>query len=266
MDYAADAIPVDVKLNGIYKGSYILTNKPGINAGSVDIDEDNSIMFELDTYFDEPYKFRSDNFKLPVMVSDPEVTDQIFEYWKNDFNEAENAVFTHTNVGDYFDLDVYARYMLVYDITKNDELQHPKSVKLYKTKGEGNKYIFGPVWDFDGAWSYWTTYNHYSTSLIGQRVKRCEFFQELDKEPEFQEAYRKYFRKIKDNLPELLSYIDEYEEFVRNSGMRNYEMKLVTKTDKDFVTYVQKMKDWLITRLDKMEEFEIVKQPSSTPM
>ena len=64
------AIPVDVVLNGKYKG----------------LDENNSVMWELDSYFDEDPKFKSEAFNLPVMVKDPDLTTEQFEYWKKDFN------------------------------------------------------------------------------------------------------------------------------------------------------------------------------------
>ncbi|MDE6288524.1 MAG: CotH kinase family protein, partial [Muribaculaceae bacterium] len=34
MPYTNQVVPVDITLNGIYHGSYLLTNKPGINSGS----------------------------------------------------------------------------------------------------------------------------------------------------------------------------------------------------------------------------------------
>lgn len=263
-------IPVDVVLNGIYKGSYTLTTKPGINAGSVDIDEKNSIMWELDTYFDEDFKFLSPLFQLPVNVSDPDLVemagddldaaDALFEEWKQDFIEMEQAVYDH-RAGDYIDLDLYARYFLVYDITKNDELQHPKSVKLYKTRGEGNKYMFGPVWDFDGAWSRWTTDEFYSERLINEHVARCEFFKYLEQEPEFRAAYRKYWHYINDQMPELLEYIDDYTQLIRTSWQRDY---VATGSrwlpNRHFDIMVEKMRTWLIHRMEAMSQFEILNE------
>ena len=269
IEYTYPMIPVDVVLNGIYKGSYTLTTKPGINAGSVDIDEENSIMWELDTYFDEDYKFQSPIFRLPVNVSDPDlleiagddkdVANALFESWKQDFIEMEKAVYEH-RAGDYIDLDLYARYFLIYDITKNDELQHPKSVKLYKTRGEGNKYIFGPVWDFDGAWSYWTTRDYYSEKLINEHVRRCEFFKYLEQEPEFRAAFRKYWHYINERMPEVYSFIDDYAQFLRTSWERDYiaiGRKLPTS---NFDTMIEKMSNWLKHRMSAMEKFEILNE------
>lgn len=275
MPYNYPMIPVDVILNGIYKGSYTLTTKPGINAGSVDIDEENSIMWELDSYFDEDYKFRSPQFGLPVNVSDPDLfeiagddkakADALFEYWKQDFIEMERAVYEH-RAGDYIDLDLYARYFLIYDITKNDELKDPKSVKIYKTKGKDNKYMFGPIWDFDGAWSYWTTLDFYSVRLINEHVERCQFFKYLEQEPEFRVAYRKYWHQINERMPELLDYIDNYKELIRTSWERDYKSGNGRWVPKSYDTMISMMRSWLELRMFAMANFDIIteSEPDST--
>lgn len=259
LPYTNDVIPVDVALNGRYLGAYILTNKPGINAGSVNIDEDNSIMWELDLHFDEDYKFRSPIYNLPVMVADPDVTDEQFEYWKQDFIEMEKAV-KNKNAADYIDLDVYARYLLVYDIYKNDELQHPKSVKLYKTKGDGAKYIFGPIWDFDGAMSYWIDDVLYSTDHINDRVTRHTFFKDLEQNPEVRRAYRKYWSKIREQLPEILSFIDEYSSYIHNSALRDVDTW--ENTDDwyiaDYDEVIRKLKHWIECRFEAIDHFDII--------
>lgn len=86
MPYANHCIPVKVYLNGIDKGQYMLTEKIGIGSGSVDIDETTGMLFELDSNYDEDYKFfytfkkpsMSRVYKIPVMVKDPDLED-LFE-------------------------------------------------------------------------------------------------------------------------------------------------------------------------------------------
>ena len=52
----------------------MLTEAIGIRSNSVDIDEDNSILFEIDKNYDEEWKFMSPLYNLPVMVKDPDMT------------------------------------------------------------------------------------------------------------------------------------------------------------------------------------------------
>lgn len=132
--YVCDMVPVDVILNGVYRGCYLLTNKPGINAGNVDIDEAHSIMWELDTAMDEEFTFRSPIYNLPVMVKDPDMDETRFLEWKEDFIKMEQAL-TEGKADDWIDIPEYAAYRAVYEIMGNDEIGWPKSLKIYKTEG-----------------------------------------------------------------------------------------------------------------------------------
>lgn len=60
--YANHTTPVNVIINGHPRGSYLITEKVGINSGSVDIDETKGILFELSGEYDEKYKFRSEPY------------------------------------------------------------------------------------------------------------------------------------------------------------------------------------------------------------
>lgn len=242
LPFTNNAVPVDVILNGKYKGSYILTNKPGINAGSVDIDETKSIMWELDVAYDEDFKFMSPVFSLPVMAADPDLTAEQFEYWKNDFIEMEKAVYDR-KAQDYIDMDIAAGYLAVYEVLKNDEIGWPKSFKLYKT--EGGKYIFGPIWDFDGAMGKVWMGECYMQDKIGNKVWRNGLLSFLDYDPSFQSALKNHLKHIIDRLPELLEFIDSYAREIRESALRN---QILYPDYEDFDSSIEKMKDWLCAR------------------
>ena len=178
MPYPTHAMPVDVTFNGQYKGSYMLTEKVGLNNGSVNIpkeQEARTCMFELDTQYDEELREMSPLFRLPVMHKDPDVPDSIadpkawFSEWMEEFNAMEEAVYFRKDMADYIDYETLARYLLVYNLACNQELNHPKSVYLYKTRGEGQKFQFGPCWDFDWAFGYQPTYR--SMSAAGEMPK-----------------------------------------------------------------------------------------------
>lgn len=246
LPYTNNAVPVDINFNGIYKGSYLLTNKPGINAGSVEIDENNSVMWELDTNYDESLKFMSPRLNLPVMVSDPDINDEEFEYWKNDFIEMERAV-CQNKASNYIDMEIAAKYLLVYEIMKNDEIGFPKSVKLFKTKG--NKYIFGPIWDFDVAMGKIWLGECYTTEKINNKVWKNALFGYLENDSTFQETLKENLMLIKYQLPELLTFIDDYSSKIRPSAIRN--QKLYSDYE-DFDQSIEKLKEWLILRFESL--------------
>ncbi|MDR1971935.1 MAG: CotH kinase family protein, partial [Treponema sp.] len=69
-------IPVELVLNGEYRGSYLLTEQIQTGKGRVDIvddyDEDEDMadeyLVELDNYYDEEPKFRTSTVPFPVMI------------------------------------------------------------------------------------------------------------------------------------------------------------------------------------------------------
>ena len=88
------------------------------------------------------------------MVKDPDLTTEQFEYWKKDFNAFTTQFAKEPLEGnsyvDMIDIESVAKFLITFNLVHNMEINHPKSVFLYK---EGNgKYVMGPIWDFDWAW------------------------------------------------------------------------------------------------------------------
>lgn len=242
LPFTPSCIPVEVKLNGVYKGSYLLTNKPGINSGSVDIDEDNSIMWELDTSYDEDLKFMSPILNLPVMVSDPDMDEKTFEEWKADFLALEKAAI-NGNAGEMVDMDELARYILVYEILKNDEIGWPKSLKLFKTKGE--KYIFGPIWDFDHCMGKIWGKEAYTTTDITKPVWKNSLLALLKKDSNYSEALKNHWLDLRQKLPELLNFLDEYSSEIKSSAERDH---IIWQDLEEFEKSLSQLTLWLKLR------------------
>lgn len=251
LPYTPVGIPVDLKLNGIYKGSYLLTNKPGINSGSVDIAEDKSVMWELDVTYDEDLKFKSPLLDLPVMVADPDLTETQFEYWKNDFIDMEKAV-VNLNASEFIDIDLAARYLLVFEIMKNDEIGFPKSVKLFKSEGE--KYIFGPIWDFDTAMGKVWNGPSYTTDNIEDRIWKNALFSWLEKDAFFIESINNHWSCFRTRLPELIDFVDKYYEEIKQSGIRNQQ---IWSGLEDFETCRINLVRWLTMRFAALDRIYI---------
>ncbi|MCM1309632.1 MAG: CotH kinase family protein [Bacteroides sp.] len=164
-DFPTHATPVNVYFNNIFKGSYMLIEKIGINNGSVNMPKDQeaiTCMFQLDSGFDEEFKVKTETFNLPLMHKDPDLPEdpiaakEWFNKWVADFAQMEKAVAAGTNVGNYLDYTSLAKYVFLYNLACNQEINHPKSTYMYKT--EGGKWLFGPAWDFDWAFGYGPTY------------------------------------------------------------------------------------------------------------
>ena len=258
LPFTNHAIPVDVVLNGIYKGSYLLTEQIEVKENRVDLDENNSVMWELDSYWDDEPKFKSTAFNLPVMVKDPDLTTEQFEYWKKDFNAFTTQFAKEPLEGnsyvDMIDIESVAKFLITFNLVHNMEINHPKSVFLYK---EGNgKYVMGPIWDFDWAYDYEGTSNHfgrYNTPLFSSSMNGVgtAFFQRFLQDSRVKTIYKRTWQDFKNNkLDALLQYVDDYAVMLKPSVERNSELWENTRS---FDTKVKELKTWLRNRADYID-------------
>ena len=249
LPFTNHAIPVDVVLNGIYKGSYLLTEQIEVKENRVDLDENNSVMWELDSYWDDEPKFKSTAFNLPVMVKDPDLTTEQFEYWKKDFNAFTTQFAKEPLEGnsyvDMIDIESVAKFLITFNLVHNMEINHPKSVFLHK---EGNgKYVMGPIWDFDWAYDYEGTSNHfgrYNTPLFSSSMNGVgtAFFQRFLQDSRVKAIYKRTWQDFKNNkLDALLQYVDDYAVMLKPSVERNSELWENTRS---FDTKVKELKTW----------------------
>ena len=240
MPYTNHIVPVNLEFNGQYMGSYMLTEKIGINSGSLsDIDETTGVLLELDTNYDEKYKFKSALEGLPVMIKGPDF-DELYEadqsitpderlsIWKDDFEILESAVVNgdDTAVGNMLDMDSFVDFMMVNLITGNQELQHPKSVYMYCPQ-IGLKYRFGPVWDFDWAYMFYHAGIGGDEKLPSDKkiCGRETFFVKLMRLPSFQEKFVERWSFFKDNVyPQVVEYMEEYAKTIEVSAFQNGEV------------------------------------------
>lgn len=165
---------VEVVINGIHVGNYLLCEQIKIDKNRLDISapfedfvEDNNAaptvddcgyLLEFDKNYDENYKFKTNLRGLPCLFKDDLTAeaggtrysgDEIFNNVKSYINNIEANLENGNYSEAYKSLDINSviDYWFVYEIAMNDEIQHPKSVYMYKD-GAG-KLCAGPVWDFD---------------------------------------------------------------------------------------------------------------------
>ena len=132
-------VPVELYINGNYRGSYNFTQHVGLANNSIDLeDETYAVLLELDSYYDEDYKFMSSSYDLPVNIKDPDLSeypspDSKMAGIQEDFNNFCDAVYSGTDeYASLLNADMFARFMLVNELVLNLELGHPKSTFLYK--------------------------------------------------------------------------------------------------------------------------------------
>ena len=218
-------VPVDLYLNGEYRGSYNFTEKVGMANNSVDVfDESVAALLELDSYYDEPdgQKFRSTPYDLPINIKEPE------------FAEGTTQLL-------------------------NYEFYHPKSTFCYREDftDETSKYIFGPVWDLDWCFGYErnrTYFRNESTSnywIDSPSFAAVSFIRDLRfKYEPLDSVYRQLWEEFMNNdLQELLEYCQDYYDFAKNSFDAN-SSKWGDYTD--YATQAQQAASWLETRTQQI--------------
>lgn len=193
---ANHVVPVELYINGNYRGSYIFTEKVGVSANSIAVDDEEvATLLELDTYYDETYKFRTGKYNLPVNIKHPDFskdeTRLTFYDIRTDFNNFIEAVARHEDISELADVDMLARYLMVNDLIVNFEIQHPKSTFVYKTDvtDPSSKYVFGPVWDLDYAYGYEHNSNYCTTdkyadfwTAVSNKMSGYKFISDLRKQ------------------------------------------------------------------------------------
>lgn len=225
---------VELFVNGVHKGNYYLCEHIKIDENRVNIDElddtktDSGYMMELDTYYDEVNKFRSQYYNLPYMFKDPdEVNNTQFDFLQKYVNDMEaslkdNTKFAAREYTNYIDMDSFADWWLVHEITGNAEPRHPKSSYMHKDKG--GKFHMGPVWDFD-----WETFKpNTSDKLILKDTYSCLYYARLFQDSQFKAKVKEQWNKHEAGFRDIITFIESEGERLKGSDAMNHEMWPIT--------------------------------------
>lgn len=154
--------PVDVVVNGEYRGNYLLGERITLTDGRVEVEDiskaanlaDGGFVLEVDFRHDAEFWFDS-NEGVPFTLKDPDdVSDEIKNIIKNIVNTAEAALygekFTDEMEGyaKYLDVDSFIDWYIVNEYAKNRDAIFYTSVYMYYNPTD-RKLHMGPNWDFD---------------------------------------------------------------------------------------------------------------------
>lgn len=221
---------VELYINGKHNGNYFLCEHIKIDENRVNIDEldddevDGGYIMELDSYYDEAFKFRSPARDLPYMFKDPDEVNQAqFEFMKNYVSGLEAALYDDERFAageymDYIDLDSFADWWIVMELTGIWEPNHPKSTYMHKDKG--GKLVMGPVWDFD-----WETYTPKTWFSISEAL----YYKRLFQDPRFVDKVKQRWSMYKSEYETLPEYIRLEAAKIRNSDRIDSPMWPITQ-------------------------------------
>ena len=265
MDWAPRGEFVEFYLNGSHQGNYYLCEQIKIDKNRVNITEfedgsatgeDGGYLLEFDTnYQAEINYFMSQVYGYPVTIKDPdeeiitEWTHPYFTYIDNYIEDVENALVNNDfeTVFSKIDYSTYIDYMLIHEVTTNEEPKHPKSCYMYKDAG--GKLCAGPVWDFD-----WGTFEPNKTGLL---LTNSLWYGQLMNSAEFRTAIKARWAEIKPIFENIDTFIDEQADLIRESEAVNHEMWPIDSRHNypngdelmDFDSAVERMKQAIDNRI-----------------
>ena len=257
LPYTPAGIPVDVFLNGEYKGTYQLCDQIEVAPNRVPVEKmamtttslpdlSGGYLLEMDAYaYNEISWFQSSRNFIPVTIKYPK-DDEIISAQRNyivqQFNKMETAVYNYNYTDPdngfrkYLDTETFIRHFLVGEMSGNTDTYW--SVYMYKFKNAASdptkdKFYFGPVWDFDIAYendsrtypinnnSEWI-YNSSGSSANGVKDWVNRIFSDPKMKADLKRIYSDYRDRNIISQEALLGVADRYAAEMDQSQKLNF--------------------------------------------
>lgn len=267
---------VELYLNGVYNGLYLILEQNEVGKTRVNIDDsiDNNVSFliELDgraledgSILDLEYFMFKNN---PYVIKGPDTDDILYssETCSNikDFVEyCFNTILygTYEEIDAIVDVGSFADAYIIYELTGNVDVDF-SSWYLYRDKG--SKLGNGPIWDFDISCGN-CNYDLDSINTNNLHALGNIWYYSLMQHPEFKELVKSKINNYYDMIIEVIdnSIIDlyKYESYflrddnkwhtITREGWPHPQEIVSINTWKDQVEYV---KEWMIEKLQFMKE------------
>jgi hypothetical protein len=228
--------PVEIVINGDYRGLYFLTESIRVGDGRIQITElDDNVedgkllsggyLVELDNYKDDPNTI--------VLNDDENVDDQLYvtpdtpeeysdlqkRFITEQFNTMHSLVKSHNdNLWGYMELDDAARYYIVEELIGHTESYHG-STYLFRDFGENQKWHFSPLWDCGNAFMAYEEMHFFDCDPFGNTwitdIVRNDRFEAKVKET------WKWF--MQNNFDGLFDDIDTYVNSLKNAAVADHK-------------------------------------------
>ena len=278
MDWTVHGKFVNLIFNGKYQGLYWFGEAIKVDKNRVDISEpdkntlitdndDYDYLIEIDTHYDEPWKFKSSIRNLPYMIkNDDYMADSRLQRLNEKINNLEKLLYpnysntmTSTNqcskpnklYTDYLDIESWAKYWIINELMNNKELKNPKST--YFTFDSSNNILkAGPAWDFD---TYWAE-NNISSCKLTQSLYYNALFKSETFKNEVKRVWEQYAGTIN-----IQNIIMELKNEINSAAQYDVEYWGINHTDplgvkcENFDAYVDFLQNFLITKYNIVDNY-----------
>lgn len=231
------AKPLEVVLNGDYIGLYFLTETIRVDKDRVNIveQEDEATdpmaitggwLVEIDNYREDPQIIITEgdyyNTETAFTYKTPEVLSSAQEqFLKEEMERINTLVYGDKNSDElwkYLDMEALARFYIVQELTDNYESFHG-SCYLYREMGEGEKWYFGPVWDFGSAFN-----RDKSQYIFEGDVWHNHWIPEICKFPAFNTCLKTLWTNFyKGDFNQIYDYIVQQKDLIASAVQADYQ-------------------------------------------
>lgn len=228
--------PVEVVINGDYRGLYFLTESIRVGDGRINITElddnveDGSLLsggylVELDNYKDDPNTIVLEDgedvdHQLYITPDTPEEYSGLQKRFVTEqFNTMNDLVKSHSdNLWSYIELDDAARYYLVEELIGHTESYHG-STYLFRDFGEDQKWHFSPLWDCGNAFMAYDNTNFYECDPFGNT-----WVNDLVRNEKFMDKVKETWKWFMQNhFDGLYDDITQYAESLKTAAALDHE-------------------------------------------
>lgn len=257
---------VELVLNGIYKGTYQLSDQVKIAEDRVNVSDDGYLIEvdQLGRMEEDDVYFQTERILLNIKDPDVEYGSEAYNWIKDYVTNVENALYSenfldeNTGYAQYIDMQSYVDWYLVQEITKNNDGIFFSS--CYMNIAPNGKLKMGPLWDFDIAFGN-IDYNN-NMDPTGFWIKKAAWISRMFEDPSFTQLVRERFDEIYNNKTIIYNYIDENADYLEYSVIENNSVWKTLNTStwpnnyvwESYENEIKKMKDFINIRLDWLNE------------
>ncbi len=244
LDWTPTQYPVDLFINGQYQGVYsigehmeIAKDRVNVTKQSDDSEEcgyllevggvDSDVTTKGVHYFNVKSKmlmFIAFEYPTPEDITDAQKK-EITEW----FNNADSAIVSGGDIGEYIDIDSFCDWVIMQELTNNTDSAFRRS--CFFTKDVGGKIKMGPIWDFDLAFGNLVVDNPYynSWTIIGSDADDAyvstSWGNYLMANQQFRTRLRERWFEVRDELlATAMESIDRYAEVIYPSQVENFKV------------------------------------------
>ena len=291
MEYTVAGIPVDLIVNGEYKGVYNLCDQIEINPCRVDIqpttardvalpDLSGGYLLEIDAFAhrEEDGWFYSAIKNTPVKIRSPKVDDivsQQYYYIRDHYDKMEATLFSPDYTDPingyrrYLDTESFIRYFLIGEITGDTDTFW--STYMYKERNN-DIFKFGPVWDLDLSYdndsrtypvnSHTKWIFEYGSTAVGLRSFVNRLLSDEELRIQLRSTYIAYRESGVLAVDSLWQVVDKYASELYQSQRLNFLRwnilnRIIQQNPQTFGSYegeINHVKKYISERIDWMDK------------